>query len=118
NQLETGIETVRTDIRATPAAQRIEVDVAGAFDFPRQLDAELEYAVGQQRNMADQTQPLGRDVDDIADRLAGLAVVHTEVVAQVVPFDDAFFFNLLFHNPRSRKCEGQGPLQTNCRIVF
>ena len=34
NQLEAGVEAIRTDVGATPAAQRIKIDIAGTFNFP------------------------------------------------------------------------------------
>src|SRR5690606_26575905 len=94
--------TVRAHIRATPAAEGIEINIAGAFDFPRQLDAELEHAVGQQWNMAYQAQALGGNIDNITDGFAGLAVVNAEVVTQMMPFDYPLFSYSLFHNPRTR----------------
>ena len=101
DQLETGVEAVRADIRPAPAAQRIEIDIACTFDFPRQLDAELEHTMGQQRNMADQAHALGGYIDYVPNGLTGLAIVNAEVIPQMVPFDYALFFDSLFHNPRA-----------------
>ena len=46
DKLETSIKTIRTDIGTTPTAQRVEIDIARALNFPGQLDSKLEDTVG------------------------------------------------------------------------
>lgn len=80
NQLKPGIKTVRADIRPTPAAQRIKINIASPLNLAGQLNAKLKDAVRQQWNMTDQAQAFGRNIHNITDGLTGLAIVHAQVV--------------------------------------
>lgn len=85
SQGETGVEAAWRDIFSAPEAGGTEVDMPYGI-LPRNLQAHLETAAYQYRQLADQHQPIQRDIAQVADWFIGKGVEDVEVVRQLVPF--------------------------------